>query len=795
MNFARCEGVRCPRFSANSTNVLLRSRNARCVHLLALHVLVAMSTIGAPARADPEVVRTLSLGHPRRPRKVTVTASGQETLLRSGTVTHRLSMARPREITLEEVVLATDAAIAVVRAQSEEGAFIGLLGGVSGSDLLLFERTDPHGDPGEQHARVVDVARAPVGIRTGVKFTRLSLCGAHAFLFDEQRVDARSLRLVAARTAPTAGDPSPMPVQQEPLPAPRLNPWVPVASSERDPATGLPRAPRALVAPAPDPGFAITPSAAAQLRFEGAPLAIERLGLEVVTAQPQTISLWWLGDQHATWRATVPVPAGGGHFLLTPPQPAEGPCVGLYMEAPLAPVTVRGLRAYTALDRPDGIARVVGWLVQDGKEAGEASDLLARLGAPGAAEVARRWDALSATGKRRALKVLAGHLDDASVRDRVRAAATSDDPALRAAAMDVLGRSTPGRDVLRTLVPATTPMGDEAAEVLARRDDAGPALLDALTRADGDARPRLRMAIAAWIRRYPSQFEAASRSFLARAPPPALGSLALAAARAGKSEVVAAICARADEATRFEDRYRFALALRGAVPREGNVAWLSHEARDASEWMQRRAAFEALARLAPTQAAQVAEALVADPMPRVRASVLPSLIRAGRAERVAAIGAQDGWPLVRSAAITALAEVPDAGPKLARALADPAPSVRRAAIGALARRRAVDAWPQVAERLAARDETHEVRLSAIVFAQHLCVTEATPALRTIAEAVAAREVDDVQKVRAVEALRALHALGGPALEAGAEIVRTANEPRLTALWSGLPAPSCESHDK
>jgi HEAT repeat protein len=310
-------------------------------------------------------------------------------------------------------------------------------------------------------------------------------------------------------------------------------------------------------------------------------------------------------------------------------------------------------------------------------------------------------------------------------------------------------------------------------------------------------RPAVRAAIARAMRRDPARFAVASAAFLAEKPPAsASAALALAAAAAGQPRLAAAVAdAHAPIAERFADRYRFALALRDAETTAETARWLEREAREAPEWMQRRAAFEALARRAPERAAALADQIARDPTPRVRAAAASVLIDAGQRSPVEALAARDPWPLVRRAAVEALAGDAAGRPALSRALDDPAPSVRRAAIEALRTQRATSLWPRVHAHLAAADESAEVRHAAIAFAQALCIRDAQATLHVLAARAGQPDAPEPEAALAVDALRALAALGGSARAQGAALVARADVRALTALWSQLPRAACPAPDK
>jgi HEAT repeat protein len=257
---------------------------------------------------------------------------------------------------------------------------------------------------------------------------------------------------------------------------------------------------------------------------------------------------------------------------------------------------------------------------------------------------------------------------------------------------------------------------------------------------------------------------------------------------------IAIVREHAESAQTFEDRHRFALALASAKAGAADAlpaeAWLARQS-DAPEWMQRRAALDALVARGAKGLAVVAEKLARDPYPRVRAAALAPLAASGKRELVEPLLQGDPWPLVRVEAARALGHEAAARGALERALADRSPLVRRAAIEALALQAQPTSWARIEERLRAPSETALVREAAILYARELCVAQARDALLATARMMLAADASEDDMRLSMEALRALRDLGGSSAAAAAQLVQQANTPQLTALWQRLPPPRCE----
>jgi hypothetical protein len=771
-------------------------RSALDVSVVLLGVLLGVTV---PVRAEPlPFDGTLSLGRPAHPVRVSLQAGDALTLVSAGK-RKVLPAQHPSEVSIETVPVAGDGAVAILRVSARNGHWVGILGGRAGGELLSFERADSEGDPGERRTHEAWLAGEPKTLRTGLRFEGISLCSERPALFERKRIDEESLLLVAEPVGASAMAEAKLDAQvtmiaDAPAP-PVLHGLAAIASSELDPDTKLPRAPRTLVDDDPAQGLALRAEGFALLRWEGGALPIERLQLLVHARDARALELYWLGDQGFAVKAALPLRAGEQRLAIVPPAPGASRCLALLLPKAEG-VELRELSAYTDLDREGGLDRLVGALVQDDARGASAVELLEKLGVVAAERVAARWNELSARGKRRGLKVLSRALARGVVRQRVLQTALGDDPELRSAALQVLERGgEPGRAGLRELAQRDTPAGNLAVRALGTHPEEVGSLLAALAREGGAARGSLRTALGALATKDPSHTRQAAMAWLAgEASPSARISLAL--ALSGRDRELCATIAEAQlaAAQSFDDRYRLALALAGATPTANGDAWLVAQTEHADEWMQRRAAYEALVQRKASAAQAVGAKLAHDAYPRVRASTLAPLAAANQPELAEALLRDDPWPLVRSEAARAL--VPSAATRelsvsaLEEALADRAPRVRRAAIESLMAARRTASWPRVQERLDRPEETLEVRMAALGMARELCLAAAAPSLGKSARKLLSPAASDDDMQLAVEALRVLHELGGEAAREGQAVVTKEGGPELAKLWGRLPAARC-----
>ena len=757
-------------------------------------LLSAVLSVAQPARAEPlPYDNTVQLGRPLHPVRLTLTTGRELTLVSAGK-RRVLPAESASEVTVEVVPIADDAAVAVVRVRAANGRWVGLLGGRSGSELLLFESADPTGDPGEQRTRELVVGGTPSSLRTGLQFEGVSLCADRPGWLDAKRLDPSSLTLVTEGlpNLPDKLEQAAVAAAPTPFVHPALSLLSAVASSQLDEATLSPRVPRALVDDDPARGYAPPAGGFSLLRWQGGALPIERLELNFSATSARPIQLLWYGDQEAVVQATVQTARGLNRVSIVPPRPLAGRCLALrIMDA--QGIELRELYAYTDLDRPEGVERLIASLVQDSPAGAAAGDLLEQLGPPAAERLAARWPELPARGRRRGLKVLARALENAGVRQRVLETAQAADPELRERAIAVLERGgDPGRLGLRQLVLVPDDAGDLAARALSAHPEELPALLTALASERGAERPVLRKALSIGAHKDPGHAHAAALVWLTSAPSvSAQAALALSFAGAGDRDFAAQLAdANAANAQTFEDRYRTALALAAASPSAAGDAWLAQQAEHAEEWMQRSAALSALVQRGATSVPAIAEQLAHDSYPRVRALSLAPVFATGKPGSVEQALAHDPWPLVRAQAARVLAPRLESRAALELAVADRSRLVRRAAIESLASARRVESWPQVRARLAQADESLDVRQAAIDFARGLCVADARDALHGVAKRVLSPDASDDDTQLAIEALRALHDLGGQAATDAAKLVAEDGGPELTKLWQRLPPAHC-----
>jgi hypothetical protein len=740
--------------------------------------VLAQAGMNSAAAESLPVHKSLALGRPARSQQIVLAE-------RSGLVAQiaGAAVALPargvKTASVESVAVASDAAVAIVRASADNGEWVVLLGGKNGRELLLADRTDLVGDPGERRATVVEVragAESGLGaISAGVRYEGMTLCGTQQPLLAARRMlDPKTLKLVpqhAALEAPAgaallAARPGPSGDR-----APLLRALSTLGSSQVDDSTQTTYVPRSLIDGRPETHWNAKSGDAALLRWSATGIPIERLEFRVAPRpSPDAAAPLTVFTDKTAFRSELPnAPAPDDTWTIALPAKTLTSCLVVALGDVPGGLQIAELRAFSELDSArGGMDKLLSSLIQDGEDATRAADLLADLGEPAARLVASRFAELSTRGQRRALKVLANGLAVPEVRTRVVEAARSPDEHLSATALTTLSRGkAPGAIGLRELALLNEPAGEAAARVLVLSTPSeAPALLAALGTPEGADRASLRRALVSVAQRDAQAFQAAVETWLASSPAvSARIGLSLVAAGAGMRELGTKLLEGAlEQAQSFADRYRLALGAADVAASEPIDAWLSQQSISAEEWMIRGIAFNALAKRNPDAAESLTLYLANDEYPRVRAAAVPYLAKGGNGERLTLLAGKDPWPLVRSAAATALAEVPGSRPLLEKLLDDTSRRVRTAAIDSLTVQRARESWPLIEQRLSATNEWPEVQAAAVRFVSALCLDAARPHLTHLVRRALRPDANDDDRRLGVEALRALHELGGQAAE-------------------------------
>ncbi|MFO8073433.1 MAG: HEAT repeat domain-containing protein [Polyangia bacterium] len=691
-------------------------------------------------------------------------------------------------------------------------------------------RTDLSGDVGERSAEAVrfqdlDGDGAPE-IAVGTVVESVRLCGAERLPLLFRRVwdpGTRKLRPVAARR-PELGEPREVKGSPDPGREP-IEPIIPVlvpaavsrsAGDRADPLL-LPR-PGAVVdgdpATAWVPGRGNRSGEFATFELRGGPREIVRLGVRAAPRgeprrrydSPRSLLL---ATGEEVLRLVFPEEAARGEeptVWFDLPEPRETGCLSLVIEETRDPrprklAAISELVAITDIDRPGGLERLATEL-DDDRGGEQAAELLRALGAKSVAPLRSVWKELGASGRRRAVGVLAD-VDAAGAADLlVDAAIGSSDPVRRAARKGVELAGDAAVPQLAELLDGDR--FEQAAELLFELGS--PAALDAFCEAAGDGDRERRRATRSLVARLAAEAEGLAERLwdrIERARESKDGERLLDLLRAGArvpglAERAAGLAAELlGSAESFADRWR----LLSALADSGAPAALDCllDAIDDQDRQLRAAAARGLGRQAREERVDAAlrEAL-GDEAPEVRTAAAEALLLSGRGERaapeLARLASGDPWPHVRLAVVSRAGRLPreTAAAVVAAAVADESESVRLTAleispaIGGGAIERAIVA------RLGDGEETFRVRTAAARAAGILCLESAARSLLEVLKLGAEPLAGPRAVTAARAAARALGRIGGRRAQELLREARSRSNPAVErAIEAALEAPgSC-----
>jgi len=735
-----------------------------------------------------------------------------------------LDLAHAESATVETLRLAGGRAVAIVKAQAGSRAVAALIGVRGNVPAFLWSgHLDPRGDPGERRSDAIEVedrsGDSMPDVIVGVLLESTRVCGEPQTLLSTRAVDPATgaLRPVELRRLPAGAEELEMePSTQSPGPTgpPLLGGLSFVQASS---SAGGPSDPT-LVSPPVGLGdgdvathWAEGRGGAGRWEFATARYPDGNIrALTITLAAPpvaRPAHLWLVGDAAPRLRVTVPTDAPVGQPLwIVPPTPLPWRCVSVVLDdagAGAGPTGLAEVTAYGDLDFGDGLARLVEEIVADGSRGARAAEVLARAGDAGRDAILEAWPTLTATGRRRAVRILAAHSTHPPALAALAAAAGDDDEMVREAALETLvAAGDVARPALGRLTLVQSDAGDRAAlalAVLAPAEAIDP-ILAAVDADGGTERAGLRRAVRTAYRGGDQEARGRFSAWAegAEAGPAAAVALALAKTEEGALLSAELITGAVGDAERFEDRYRLVKAAAEGRAEPETDRWLAGVATSADEWMLRAEALAALGARSSPALDGAARSALEDEYPRVRVTAATVLAgRRGTLRAVATLARRDPWPMVRGAATEALASVPDARPILLASLGDRAQSVRAAAVRALTARGDRSAAEAIGERLGDDDEWPEVIQASIAYARAVCVQSLVDPLvgvlrRGMRPNAWAPDVD-----LAVLAVQVLGVLGGEDAEAA---VRSASSPsadgaiRAAALVAQREETRCATGD-
>ncbi len=763
---------------------------------------------------------------------VAVLEDGELSVERDGRRPERISLEvesgldpRLESVELSEGRVALHAAVTDAKGGRVELVAVREAGG--GLASVWRGRSDLSGDMGERSAEAVrfqdlDGDGVPE-IAVGTVLESVRLCGAERLPLLFRRVwdpGSRKLRPVAARR-PALGEPrevtGSLDSGREPT-EPKIPVLVPASVSRSAGDRGDPLLlPRPGAAVDGDPATAWVPGRGnragefATFELRGGPRRIVRLGVRAAPRgeprrrydSPRSLLL---STGEEVLRLVFPGEAARGEeptVWFDLPEPKESGCLSLVIEETRDPrpkklTAISELVAITDIDRPGGLERLAAELDED-RGGEQAAELLRTLGAEALAPLRSVWKDLGASGRRRAVGVLA-EADAAGAADLlVEAAIDSSDPVRRAARKGVELAGDAAVPHLAELLDGDR--FERAAELL--YELGSPAALDALCEAAGGGGRERRGEIRSLAARLAADAEDLAellwdRIELARESKETerLLDLLRAGARVpGLAERAAGMAAELlGSAESFADRWR----LLSALADSGAPAALDPllDEIDAGDRHLRAAAARGLGRQAREERVDAAlrEAL-SDEAPEVRVAAAEALLLSGRGERVAPelarLASDDPWPQVRLAVVSRAGRLPreTATAVLAAAVADESESVRLTALEISPSIAGDEIERAIAARLGDEEERFRVRTAAARAAGVLCLESAAPSLFEVLKLGAEPLAGPRAVTAARAAARALGRIGGRRAEEMLREARSRSNPAIErAIDAALEAP-------
>lgn len=798
-------------------------------------------SIGAEASGPFAFRGSVELGKPPRTTTVTVAQTDDGAELTIEGVRVRLPIAQPQRADLQAVGLASGASVGLLQVSAAEGRRAGalLVRNAAGKPEVLWSGSlDLKGDPGERRGTQIDVFDYDEDGKPDVILSdyeeRVRLCGQQRTALRPRAVDPLTLRLRPIALNRVASQPAPIAelklVAESPGPtaAPLLRALRLVGVSSQTGAAAEPwlaSPPVALVDGRPETYWSEEQGQGGRGEFatfswDGSGFGLRALAIVPLPAglpggTPASIprTLWLIGDGGARIELQLPeAPEPGRRYWAAFAEPLRWNCLSVVVQdsAPLragkpGPAVIADIEGYSDLDFGPGVEPLLQQLAAGGAQAGHAAHLLAALGPTVVVpKLTSLWPTLSATGRRRAVRVLASSASvDPGARALLATALRDDDPDVRTAAFDaLLEAGAEGRAALRPRIAEAGAAGDAAALALVRAapGETLPAVLEALSRPGGSERAALREAIAIAARTAGEPALALLRTWVGSAGVAGRAALVLALTAAQHAEgatplALEVLRTTAPKADAFEDRWRLVSAAR-LLPSDPEVdTWLATLAKLEERWMLRAAAIEGLAEHEAAQTEAIATSALKDAYPRVRMAAATALGPHRNAQLPLATSAlRDKWPMVRVAALDAIAAQPGAEPVLRKAVGDGSRKGRAAAIRGLTLARVSGAWPLVKQRLEDKEEWPEVLSEGVRFARELCVHQAGDTLLALLRRGAKPDAWEPDADLGLQALGALLQLGGEAAKSATQLANRAGvPPAFKATYEAdhaRPGPRC-----
>ncbi len=589
--------------------------------------------------------------------QISIHPSSEGLVLQANAAVLQVPMISPTSIKVRSYKLShrPDGYVAIVRLTSKTMRYTALLIAPNHTPRWLwFGRTDLFGDPGERTATIVKVNTHPTtsSILIAEQRERVRVCGQPLAMIHTQIVDPETLEL---RPISDSRIPSTMRSNASTLEAISQKPaWMAempnIELLQQNMALPYPR------------DFA-------SWHWQSRHWPIEALRIELPASATSIRRVWLVGTSGYPVEVTFPSEAHTRVHWIVFSTPMNWPCVSVISEDADVDVSSFHVHGFSALDRNDGLERLIRAWHADNEAGDEAAALLKHWGPEAVGATMNVWPTLSIERRKNAIGIWEHYLPSEPLALKALVSAAKDPNArVRHAALDVLINT---KDVaVEDLGPLSfepSAQGDRVALWLATHhpEAAVNILLDAFGSSGGTERPVLRMAFERGVSTAPpARTLRTLEAWWASKPAISIRAaviLALANVQAYQSQANQWLRATLPDAQDFKDQWRLTQSTTLLPPDDVVDQWLATLLGKTTPWMLRNKALESIDKRNAKDHLRHLRHALQDSYPVVKQTAIHSLLkRKSKAswpviERRLRDPAE--WPLVKHAALSFLSEL------------------------------------------------------------------------------------------------------------------------------------------
>lgn len=593
--------------------------------------------------SSPPVIVRLGLSA----QGVTLTAAGAQL---------DLPLQTPVSMTVQSVKMTEqpERYVGIVRLTSSAARYVALLVAPNGVPKWLWSgRTDLHGDPGERTRHLLAVTMQGDTARVLVEQQRegVRICGQPLAALAAQYLDPASLTL--------------KPLAAARLPQSILDQAIAVESVTR-PLEFATQTPRIQLL---ERNAAVQfPADFVSLHYQSAEWPIEALQIDLGKRAPAAGELLVVDDNQRALRVRLSGERKHSEHWLVFNPPLQCRCLSLLQLNMQLDLSDMSVRAYTALDRPDGLDRLLrGW--RSGRVPSDTTtSLLKRWGPDAVSALLGLWPKLDVMHRRSAVNIWASYSAQHPLAIEALADAAHDPSpkVARAAVENLCASGQPAVKHLLSLSQAASTQGDRVALWLAEHypGQAMASLLKAFEQPGGEERVALRSALGKAVSGVST--EVSDHALAAWwASQPRIGARAavigvLSALVTHRTRAQQWLQATFPDAKDFAEQWRLAKASAVLPLDAATHRWLTQLAHNAKPWMLRAEAWRVLSLHASDHGPLDVTAALTDAYPVVRQQAVEILIRQPSASAMSRVQGllrdPDEWPMVKHAALDVVAE-------------------------------------------------------------------------------------------------------------------------------------------